>query len=122
VDVVALVPLAAQWQADTHWLRLATLVIRRRTRCALAADWILPLGRRHRQAANTGAKRWHGRSQRCGGGEIEPGGGIVPGPLVLQAIAPGSVSSSGLARRGGRWKAGRLRSSMSSMFLALASR
>jgi hypothetical protein len=41
---------------------------------------------------------------------------------VLQAIAPGSVSSSGLARRGARWKAGRLRSSMSSMFPAFASR
>lgn len=57
-----------------------------------------------------------------GAGETEPGGGIVPGPVTLQTRAPGSVSTSGLASTGGCLNAGWLRSSMSSIGWAFASR
>jgi hypothetical protein len=53
---------------------------------------------------------------------IEPGGGIVPGPVVLQLSAEGSETASGWASLGGAEKYGRRRSSMSSMAAALASR
>ncbi len=51
-------------------------------RCAVAADPDAAAGR--------------------GGGLTDPGGGMVPGPVMLQASAPGAVSSSGLASGGGK--------------------
>jgi len=47
---------------------------------------------------------------------------MVPGPLTLQLIADGSVTASGCGRSGGSAKAGRRKSSMSSIAAALASR
>src|SRR5260370_23760911 len=67
--------------------------------------------------------RHHRYIHASGGGEIDPGGGMVPGPDVLHDSALGSVSSSGLASGGGvRDAGGRSRSSMSSRFPAFASR
>jgi oleandomycin transport system permease protein len=57
-----------------------------------------------------------------GGGVILPGGGMVPGPLTLQLSAEGSATARGVASSGGSAKAGRRKSSMSSIGRALASR
>ena len=52
----------------------------------------------------------------------EPGGGIVPGPVVLQVSDEGSAVAIGVASCGGSANAGRFRSSMSSIAFAFASR
>ncbi len=58
-----------------------------------------------------------------GAGLIEPGGGMVPGPWTSHSsVLVGCASSSGWSSFGGCAKAGVLRSSMSSMLWALASR
>ena len=52
----------------------------------------------------------------------EPGGGMVPGPVVLQVSDEGSAVAIGVARCGGSANAGLCRSSMSSIAFAFASR